>query len=394
MIIPTTTTIASESSYSSTSEDSSSGSEPPPCGSGTGILNIDSSPVIVDETVFKRERNSKQRTGVGKSKEKQRTQPPVDARIDTEVPGTKRKSTTTKATPMPAATAVPSPPCKKRLRRTSVKLAEKHADSKHPLLSMIATEQWFGKTVHIAVGPLEGRTGLVQKWGNGWVSVRVKGVGLHNRRSLELYISDDELKEGNAMDVEVNQSVEIIKKSLSRSVSREAVSPSPSSDSSLKSLCSGSKTLSKEHADFQPRVEQTLVSPLFCRQGKNRKISMAIENTSLDDVVFLPETPRPSCVDPRPRETPKVTPFNDSSAVKASQHTLSLLTSDSTMHLQLPDASPSVKNLTKTVSGRHCGMVFRPSMGERTRGRTASYCEEEDTIASVSFTTSDVDHLL
>ena len=58
----------------------------------------------------------------------------------------------------------------KRLRRSSAKLAEKHADSPHPLLSMIATDNWFGTTVKIATGPLEGRTGVVEKWGNGWIS--------------------------------------------------------------------------------------------------------------------------------------------------------------------------------------------------------------------------------
>ena len=65
--------------------------------------------------------------------------------------------------------------------------------SSDTLLSTISTDQWFQKTVRVAAGPLKGRIGLVEKWGNGWVSVHISGVGLHNRRSFELYLhSHDE----------------------------------------------------------------------------------------------------------------------------------------------------------------------------------------------------------
>ena len=75
-------------------------------------------------------------------------------------------------------------------RRTSAKLREKHADSPFPLLSMISTDQWSRKVVRIATGPFKNRTGEVEKWGNGWVSVRIAGVGMHNRRSFELYLHE------------------------------------------------------------------------------------------------------------------------------------------------------------------------------------------------------------
>lgn len=39
-----------------------------------------------------------------------------------------------------------------------------------------------------ATGPFVNRTGIVEKWGNGWVTVRVHGGLTHNRRSIELYL--------------------------------------------------------------------------------------------------------------------------------------------------------------------------------------------------------------
>jgi hypothetical protein len=68
-------------------------------------------------------------------------------------------------------------------------------DELNPLLSSISPDQWHGKKVRIATGPLTGRTGIVEKWGNGWVGVCVS-IGadgmtdphLHNRRALELYL--------------------------------------------------------------------------------------------------------------------------------------------------------------------------------------------------------------
>lgn len=77
-------------------------------------------------------------------------------------------------------------------RRASSKLNKMHADSSCPLLSMISTDQWLQKRVRVAVGPLEGSIGYVKKWGNGWVSVNIPGVGIHNRRSFELYLHSHE----------------------------------------------------------------------------------------------------------------------------------------------------------------------------------------------------------
>jgi hypothetical protein len=111
--------------------------------------------------------------------------------------------------------------------RRMTKLAKKHADSEYPLLSMISTNLWHGKTVRVATGPLVDHIGTVEKWGNGWVSISIPDVGMHNRRSFELYIisdGDDEIVEeeecsrGGANNA-----------ALFRCVSRDAVSPSPAS---------------------------------------------------------------------------------------------------------------------------------------------------------------------
>lgn len=56
------------------------------------------------------------------------------------------------------------------------------------LLSSIPTDKWKHQSVRIALGPLTGRIGVVEKWGNGWVSCSVEGVGFHNRRAFELQL--------------------------------------------------------------------------------------------------------------------------------------------------------------------------------------------------------------
>lgn len=58
----------------------------------------------------------------------------------------------------------------------------------HVLLSSISSDQWLNRKVLIATGPLVNRTGTVEKWGNGWVTVRVRDGLTHNRRSVELFL--------------------------------------------------------------------------------------------------------------------------------------------------------------------------------------------------------------
>ena len=74
-------------------------------------------------------------------------------------------------------------------RLSTAKNLEKHmAVAPYPLLSTLATENWLNRKVVVSTGPLANHVGVVEKWGNGWVSVRLPGVGLHNRRSFELYL--------------------------------------------------------------------------------------------------------------------------------------------------------------------------------------------------------------
>jgi hypothetical protein len=160
-------------------------------------------------------------------------------------------------------------------RKTASKLAEKHAGSPFPLLSMIATDQWFHKTVVISTGPLADQLGKVEKWGNGWVSVSVPGVGLHNRRSFELYLQTDDQCEGarDSIDGKNQES----NPSLVRCISSEAASPPPTSDGIL---------------DKSPSVDAgyKTASLVKVRSGDSSRCS------SFDQVSYptkVPETPRP-----------------------------------------------------------------------------------------------------
>jgi hypothetical protein len=44
---------------------------------------------------------------------------------------------------------------------------------------MISMDQWFGKRVIVSTGPLINRSGRVERRGNGWVTVRIDGVGYY-----------------------------------------------------------------------------------------------------------------------------------------------------------------------------------------------------------------------
>jgi hypothetical protein len=64
--------------------------------------------------------------------------------------------------------------------------------SNKQLLSSLTSDQWLNQRVMIGTGPLIHRTGVVERWGNGWVTVRVRDGLTHNRRSIELYLLSSE----------------------------------------------------------------------------------------------------------------------------------------------------------------------------------------------------------
>lgn len=92
--------------------------------------------------------------------------------------------------PTPTMTTAAPKVDDKPKRRNITKLQEVHAESPYPLLSMLQTDQWHHQQVRVAVGPLKDHVGTVEKWGNGWVSVEIPSVGLHNRRAFELYLEN------------------------------------------------------------------------------------------------------------------------------------------------------------------------------------------------------------
>ena len=112
----------------------------------------------------------------------------------------------------------------------------KYNDSPHPLLSKVPVDRWFGTHVRIACGPLQGKVGCVEKWGNGWITVRIPGIGPHNRRSFELYVVGEH--GGEAEDAPEPPFAPPLgdaprgNKSSPSILLRSTVSPSPSSDSS------------------------------------------------------------------------------------------------------------------------------------------------------------------
>ena len=81
-----------------------------------------------------------------------------------------------------------------------------------PLLSSLSYDQWLNRKVMIATGPLSNHVGHVEKWGNGWVTVRLahdiskqqdeEGL-LHNRRAVELFLVPGDSEENFGVSGEV-----------------------------------------------------------------------------------------------------------------------------------------------------------------------------------------------
>ncbi len=206
-------------------------------------------------------------------------------------------------------------------RRTSAKLAEKHAAAKSPLLSMISTDQWYQKTVKIATGPLKGRIGAVEKWGNGWVSVKIPGVGMHNRRSFELYMeeSDDRYASVSPSPSDTPSEDNSSKSSMARS----------STPASVIKVTASSGDEESDAMPETPRPETHLVA-----EGLENPVALNTALTSDSDV-------------------PKVTPFG-------SEKPMAVTAKTSHLDLQLPEDYGQVQ-----------GMIFRPSMSDRAREHAA-----------------------
>ena len=86
-----------------------------------------------------------------------------------------------------------SSPHNERKKTTNGVVQMPDGGTNRPLLNNLPSIQWPKKVVEIAVGPFTGEKGIVLKFGNGWVTVKVKGRPdgkplHHNRRSMELYL--------------------------------------------------------------------------------------------------------------------------------------------------------------------------------------------------------------
>mmetsp|Transcript_23771 Transcript_23771/g.68307 ORF Transcript_23771/g.68307 Transcript_23771/m.68307 type:complete len:395 (+) Transcript_23771:337-1521(+) len=84
------------------------------------------------------------------------------------------------------------------------------SNAHRPLLNALPSIQWSKKIVEIAIGPFAGAKGIVMKFGNGWVTVKVKGGDgkpgiMHNRRSMELYLLPENSKGGVSASKPLNR---------------------------------------------------------------------------------------------------------------------------------------------------------------------------------------------
>lgn len=175
-------------------------------------------------------------------------------------------------------------------RRNASKLAEKHADSPYPLLSMISTDQWFGKTVTVATGPCQNQVGTVEKWGNGWVSVQLP-TGLHNRRSFELYLHTED----EAGQQGLRKQSDVVDSSLMRCVSSDAPSPAPSDDS-VKKAPKTEESLRRfddalpDHVLDTPRAEKEIATESFKTPMSDEAVPKTSATTAVPKVT--PNSPR------------------------------------------------------------------------------------------------------
>jgi Helicase associated domain len=62
------------------------------------------------------------------------------------------------------------------------------ADATLPLLSTLDTDKWKNSKVIVANGKYSKRVGSVEKWKDGYVTVRLPGIGLTYRRPCDLYL--------------------------------------------------------------------------------------------------------------------------------------------------------------------------------------------------------------
>jgi len=170
-------------------------------------------------------------------------------------------------------------------RNTAEKLAQKHADSPFPLLSMISSDQWANKRVRISMGPFKGHIGHVEKWSNGWVGVRIPDVGLHNRRSFELYLDGED---ETLRDLPQEQ-----REAIKRCVSRDGATPSPHSEVKRTPSPKGSYTSPQT---YQPVTPNPTMEEAEMRVISKSRSLEGIEMVSLPEVTPTEARPGRVCV--------------------------------------------------------------------------------------------------
>ena len=264
------------------------------------------------------------------------------------------------------------------------------------LLSMISTDRWFRKLVIVAAGPLIHRTGRVEKWGNGWVTVRIPGMGVHNRRSFELYlhptqeevVPEEQSPSGEALEKKhiqaqlPNTGAKQIKSqdanvgpALTRCVSQDTVAASSSTrlfNSMVASAILQEHQPSKQAQGHFEKAESEFVTG----EGDNRSLKSVRVATEVESQTMITnhDSVSPSSTPPPEALSPANTPYSTGAAddSRGSMHTpmqeassLLLLLQGGAKQERVAIVTP---NVPKNVADRTCTggdeIAILPFMGE------------------------------
>ena len=261
------------------------------------------------------------------------------------------------------------------------------------LLSMISTDRWFKKLVIVAAGPLIHRTGRVEKWGNGWVTVRIPGMGVHNRRSFELYlhpkqeevVPEEQNPSGDALEKmqiqaqlpnqgvkQINSQEANIGPALTRCVSQDTVAASSSTRLFNSILASA---ILQEHQPTKQAQGHSVKTETEFVAGEG-------DNKSLSSAGVVTEVESPNMITDHDSLSPSSTPPPETSSPAYSPSTTG--TSDGSrgsMHTPMQEAS-SLLLLLQGGAKQERVAIITPSVPKNVADRT---CTGGDEIASLPF---------
>jgi hypothetical protein len=143
------------------------------------------------------------------------------------------------------------------------------------------------------------RSGRVEKWGNGWVSVRIAGVGVHNRRSFELFLHPNQDKEEHEEDQEsceddASWSQRCVSRDMSEMSQKSSLqTPTNGSSETREEVSDGRETANVDVPDMHAETKQlSIVIPLTdvsAGEDSSKALKMSIDTA--DTKVGMPDEP-------------------------------------------------------------------------------------------------------